>query len=211
MVGEWLDRLREKKKWIIGIGLILLAGAGFFFYPVGEKDNLFQPVSNNTSTQPKEEKVGGDAKQKVEIVVDLKGAIKHPGIYHLATGARLYQAIEMAGGTLEKADIRQINGAQILQDGEAVYIPSIGENNENPDNGVGSLNPNSSGTNKKININKASEEELQNLTGIGPSKAKAIVQYREEHGAFKSVDDLKNVTGIGDKTLEKIKPELTTS
>lgn len=211
MVGVWLDRLREKKKWIIVIGLILLVGIGFFIYPTEEKDKLFKPVSNNVSTQPKEEKEKMDTKQKEQIVVDVKGAIKRPGIYNLTTGARLYQAIEMAGGTLANADTRQINGAQLLQDGEAVYIPAIGESNENTDSGAGDLNSNSSGTNKKMNINKASAEELQNLPGIGPSKAEAIVQYRKEHGPFKSVDELKNVTGIGDKTLEKIKPQLTTS
>ncbi len=190
---EWI---RVRKKWVIIIALILVAGLGFLFYPDRTKEEeLFQPVAE-TSQKPEE-------KEKTEaikdIVIDLKGAVKKPGIYLLSEGSRLYEAIERAGGYKEDADVKQVNGAQLLTDGEGIYIPTVGEQATGP----------GQGQKGKVNLNKATEEELQTLSGIGPSRARAIIQYRQEHGGFKSVDELKNVSGIGDKTFEKLKPEIS--
>ena len=115
-------------------------------------------------------------------------------------GSRLYEAIEKAGGYHEDADVNQVNGAQLLRDGEGIYIPFKGEEGILPVQGMKG----------KVNINKATEEELQTLSGIGPSKAKAIIQYREEHGGFKNIEEIKKIGGIGDKTFEKIKGDITT-
>jgi len=191
---EWL---RERKKWIVLFGFLLIAGLGFVFYPdQPTEEEVFQPV---IGTSPKEDEVE-KTKEIKEIVIDLKGAIKKPGIYVLPEGSRLYEAIEKAGGYIEEADANQVNGAQLLRDGEGIYIPRKGEEAVLP----------AQSSKGKVNINKASEEELQTLSGIGPSKAKAIIQYREENGGFKNIEELKNIGGIGDKTFEKIKSDITT-
>lgn len=189
---EWI---RERKKWVIIITLLLIAGLGFLFYPDNPKEELFQPVSESPNQREKGEK---EETIQETIVVDLKGAVKKPGIYHLPQGSRLYEVIEKAGGYGSDADVKLVNGAQLLSDGEGIYIPAVGEQEM--------LLP--SDKNGKINLNRATEEELQNLPGIGPSKAKAIIQYRQENGGFKNIDELKNVTGIGEKTFEKLKPEI---
>lgn len=189
---EWI---RERRKWVVIIALILFAGLGFLFYPDKPQEEAFQPVAETTQRIEEKEK----AETVRDVVIDLKGAVKKPGIYILPEGSRLYEAIERAGGYKENADVKQVNGAQLLTDGEGIYIPTVGEEASLP----------AQSQKGKVNLNKATEEELQTLPGIGPSKAKAIIQYRQEHGGFKSVDELKNVSGIGDKTFEKLKPEIS--
>ena len=143
------------------------------------------------------------------IIVDVKGAVKYPGVYTLSEEQRIVDAIEAAGGYTDDANPILINHAQKLQDEMVVYIPNSSEDaleemeqflqmTETSSTSSG----NSSG---KININKAAESELTQLPGIGPSKASAIIQHRSEHGNFQTVDDLKQVTGIGDKTFEQFK------
>ena len=143
------------------------------------------------------------------IIVDVKGAVKYPGVYTLSEEQRIVDAIEAAGGYTDDANPILINHAQKLQDEMVVYIPNSSEDaleemeqflqiTETSSTSSG----NSSG---KININKAAESELTQLPGIGPSKASAIIQHRSEQGNFRTVEDLKQVTGIGDKTFEQLK------
>lgn len=208
MPGPWLDWVREKKKWLILLTFILLIGLGFLFYPGEKKEELFQPVGASTPT-PAGVKTAGNPQPAEKIIVDVKGAVKKPGIYTLSPSSRLYQAIEMAGGFSDQADQNLVNGAKLLQDGEAIYIPVKGEI---PGTGVGitgSGGTQTGGEKGKVNINQANGEELQTLPGIGPSKADAIIKYRQENGVFKNIEEIKNVSGIGDKTFEKIKPQIT--
>lgn len=142
-----------------------------------------------------------------EIVVDVKGAVKEPGIYRLPPDSRVYEAIEAAGGTTDEADTGQLNLADFLTDGMAVVIPVEGE--ELSEGGIQTGGSGPLGTLGKVNINRASEEELQTLSGIGPAKATAIVRDREKNGPFKTEDDLTRVSGIGEKTLENIREEIT--
>mgnify|MGYP001486920894 CR=1 FL=1 len=146
--------------------------------------------------------------QPEEIVVDVKGAVRQPGIYHLSAGARLYQAIEAAGGTTEEADETLLNLAEFLTDGMAVIVPVKGEDpHELLQMTAGAGGDSSNGG--KVNVNRATEAELQTLTGIGPSKAAAIVRDREENGPYETVDELTRVSGIGEKTLENIRADIT--
>ncbi|MFS0875464.1 helix-hairpin-helix domain-containing protein [Solibacillus isronensis] len=143
------------------------------------------------------------------IMVDVKGAVKYPGVYSLSEEQRIVDAVEAAGGYTDDANPVLINHAQRLQDEMVIYVPKMGEEpaevmeqiiQAGPATGSGSGN-----TTGKININKALEAELTQLPGIGPSKAGAIIQHRSEHGNFQVIDDLKKVTGIGDKTFEQLK------
>ncbi|WP_233190020.1 helix-hairpin-helix domain-containing protein [Sporosarcina sp. P35] len=141
------------------------------------------------------------------ILVDVKGAVKHPGLYSMQDGDRLLDAVDKAGGYTESADTRLLNHAQRLQDESVVYVPVAGE--EPPIFPAADSSPSSDSSSAKVNINTANESEFQTLPGIGPAKAAAIIQYREENGAFKQLDDLKNISGIGDKTFEKLAPHIS--
>jgi competence protein ComEA len=141
-----------------------------------------------------------------KIKVDVKGEVLHPGVYEVEDGLRVIDVLALAGGTLQEADLMKINLAAFLKDGQVVYIPKIGEeespweiSDETAAFGQGKES-------NQININTATLEELVTLPGIGPSKAQAIISYREEHGAFKDVEELTQVSGIGEKTLEKLIP-----
>ncbi|WP_153722279.1 helix-hairpin-helix domain-containing protein [Sporosarcina cascadiensis] len=143
------------------------------------------------------------------ILVDVKGAVKHPGLYSLTEGDRLHDAVEKAGGYRDDADTRLLNHAQKLLDESVVYVPVAGEEPpvfEQPSTTAAGGGDSDSAL---ININTANETEFQQLPGIGPSKATAIVKYREANGAFSQLDGLKEVSGIGDKTFEKLEALIT--
>ena len=139
-----------------------------------------------------------------KICVDVKGAVNRPGIYYLSRGSRVQEAILAAGGQNQQADLKTVNLAKELQDQQMVYVPVQGE--QVPTVGGGGE---SSDTNQgKVNINTANKEELQKLDGIGDKKADKIIEYRQQHGQFKSADDLKNVNGFGDKTVARLKDQI---
>lgn len=155
------------------------------------------------------------------IFVDVCGAVVHPGVYELMEGSRVFQAVEAAGGMLPEAAAGYVNQAELLSDGQQLYFPTEEEAKEGSSpnaarqiaSGGGSL----SGANEsdvadqasgKINLNTADETALGTLSGIGPSKARAIVGYREENGSFSSIEELMEVPGIKEGTFAKIKDEI---
>lgn len=144
------------------------------------------------------------------ICVDVKGAVKRPGVYRLAGGARVDEALRAAGGPLPTADMRQVNLAKELTDQQALYVPTQGEQVP-AELAVGSsTTPSESNDNKPIvNLNAASKEQLCQISGIGDKKADLILEYRQQHGQFKSVDELNQVSGFGEKTVAKIKDQLS--
>ncbi|OIJ16672.1 hypothetical protein BKP37_05415 [Anaerobacillus alkalilacustris] len=135
------------------------------------------------------------------IIVDVKGAVNQPNVYEMYPGDRVINVIEKAEGFHSEANVNLINLAQLLVDEMVIYVPFIGEEGEL--SLVSTLDTTNS-TNGKINLNYATSEELQAIPGIGPSKASAIISYREEFGKFNTVDELINVSGIGQKSLEKM-------
>ena len=150
-----------------------------------------------------------------KIKVHIAGAVKNPGVYELEEGARLEDALQLAEPTLDALIDKYLNRASILRDGEKIVVPSLEDEKElggmTIDSSVlGSISLGQLGTDTgKININLASQKELESLTGIGPSKAQAIIEYREKYGGFKTIEELTNVSGIGEATLEKIKDKIT--
>lgn len=171
-----------------------------------------------------------------DIKVNIKGAVANPGVYSFSNGERVIDAIEKSGGLLETADTSVINLSKNLFDEMVIVIYTYDEvqamkgNNilvqyvehecdcpklENDaclvdnDGNNNNLNNDNSGTNQKISLNKATMEQLQTLSGIGEAKAKAIIKYREEHGNFTKIEDIMNVTGIGEKVFEQIKDNIT--
>ena len=135
-------------------------------------------------------------------VVDLKGEVKIPGIYEVESTSRVHDVIELAGGFLETANVNAVNLAEKVRDEMVIYIPHIDEPLPQAER------VNETEGEKKVSLNQATLEEFQTLPGIGPAKAMAIINYREEFGMFNSVDELTNVSGIGEKTLEKLRDYL---
>lgn len=135
-----------------------------------------------------------------DIYVHICGAVINPGVYQVPAGTRVYQALELAGGSSDDAYLSGINLADKLADGQKVYIPSEGENAE------GIISTDSGDVQSvMININTASEAELMTLPGIGQSRAKDIINYRVKNGLFESIDDIMKVSGIKEAAFEKIK------
>ena len=164
---------------------------------------------------------------KPEIAIHVTGAVRSPGVYYLSTDARVHEAIEKAGGKTDRADIHSLNLAAKVRDGEQIYVPEIREipdvrqaapvpsavkevtspaSTASPQPAVKRAAP-SNGA--RININTATSQELQTLRGIGPAMARRIIEYRQASGGFSTVDDLTNVKGIGEKTLEKLRDSIT--
>ncbi|MEN2983477.1 MAG: ComEA family DNA-binding protein [Dictyoglomaceae bacterium] len=134
------------------------------------------------------------------IIVHIAGAVANPGVYKLLEGSRVIDGIQAAGGALPSADLDRLNLAEYLEDGSKILVPEKFISSTLSSTIKGNVF-----SNNKININFASEKELENLPGIGPSLAKKIVEYREQNGPFKSLEDLERVRGIGKKKIEQIK------
>ncbi|MGB9856670.1 MAG: helix-hairpin-helix domain-containing protein [Dictyoglomaceae bacterium] len=150
-----------------------------------------------------------EEKENVEsyIIVHIAGAVKEPGVYKLLEGSRVIDGIQAAGGALPSADLDKLNLADYLEDGCKIFVPEkILPSNPSfkSEKEVVQKNNISSNSNK-VNINYASEKELENLPGIGPSLARRIIEYREQNGPFKSLEDLEKVKGIGPRKIEQIK------
>lgn len=138
-----------------------------------------------------------------EVVVHVAGAVAEPGVYELPSGARVHNAIEAAGGALPRADPAALNLAALLVDGERIYVPRPGESVPLPTSGAGSGSADA--TPGAVDVNRATVDQLDELPGIGPATAAAIVDHREQNGPFATVDDLEAVRGIGPAKLEAIR------
>ncbi|MFS0786253.1 helix-hairpin-helix domain-containing protein [Shouchella sp. 1P09AA] len=167
-------------------------------------DSAFSEPAFLTNEAVEEE---ADDRTALPIIVDVKGAIEQPGVYSFIEGDRVDDAIDRAGGFTETAEVNQVNLAQKLIDEQVIYVPEIGE--EPVQVAIGAGGSGGQDEEGKVNLNTASVEELQALPGIGPSKAATIVQYREENGLFQTVEDIKNVSGIGEKSYESLKDAIS--
>ncbi|WP_171910709.1 helix-hairpin-helix domain-containing protein [Rossellomorea aquimaris] len=189
-----------------------LGTAIVMFYFLNSSDG--QPEGNGLNSMTIEAKdlevEGGEApsdkaSEPVDesVYVDVKGEVKKPGLYEVKKGERLKSVIDRAGGFTAKADSKLINLAIKVTDEMLIYVPGEGEAAAQ----VPFIQENaaSPGEDGKINLNEASQEDFETLPGIGPAKAAAFVQYRDENGPFTRIEDIKDISGIGDKTFEKLK------
>lgn len=151
------------------------------------------------------------SKTESTIVVDIKGAISVEGTYQMKVGDRVVDVIKKAGDFTDNADKTSVNLAQKVTDEMMIYVARQDEQRSllMSSNFRSSDTENKTEVKKKLNLNTASENDLQNISGIGKKKAEDIVAYREEHSRFSSIDELKNISGIGDKTLEKLQEEVS--
>ena len=196
--------------------ILMIIGLCYFYFssidsspPQEELIETIQPTEQTETIEPEEEAV------LQQVLVDVKGAVMHPGVYSLNEEQRIIDAVQLAGGYSTEADTQLINHAQKVQDEMVIYIPMKGEKLDEVTSGfvsmpiAGSSAEGESAKEGKVNLNIADEAALTTLSGIGPSKAQSIISYREENGGFQTIEDLKKVTGIGDKTYEKLKDLIT--
>ncbi|MDZ5670361.1 MULTISPECIES: helix-hairpin-helix domain-containing protein [Bacillus] len=202
---NWLNQ--HKKAMILAASVAVFTAIMIFLASGRNKEPVKQAVPTETVNTEVKQEAGKDESSEA-IVIDIKGAVQHPGVYEMRTGDRVSQAIEKAGGTNEQADEVQVNLAEILQDGTVVYIPKKGEETAGQQ-GAGGAVQSGGGKGELVNINTATVEELQGISGVGPSKAEAIIAYREENGRFQTIEDITKVSGIGEKSFEKIKSSIS--
>ncbi|MBN2958533.1 MAG: helix-hairpin-helix domain-containing protein [Streptococcus gordonii] len=219
MIEDLIEKAKQYKI-ALGLGLLGVIAAGFILLQgrdQGETDvqQLTEQTSSSSSYMNEKSNKSNEISQTETedqlVTVDVKGAVKKPGVYQLQSNSRVHDALEKAGGLTDEADLKSVNQAQKLSDEAVVYVAKVGENAVD----VTASAPASatSGTNQTksalVNLNTATEADFQTISGIGQKRAQDIIAYREANGRFKSVDDLKNVSGIGAKTLEKLKEYVT--
>ena len=207
-----IEKIKEYKIIVICTGLGLLVGGFFLLKPAPQtpvkETNLQAEVAAVSKDSVSENEVKKEEPVEQDLItVDVKGAVKAPGIYDLPVGSRVNDAVQKAGGLTEQADSKSLNLAQKVSDEALVYVPTKGEEAASQQAGSGA--PSSTSKEKKVNINKASLEELKQVKGLGGKRAQDIIDHREANGKFKSVDELKKVSGIGAKTIEKLKDYVT--
>lgn len=211
---EFFARLREwiedHVSWkIIGMALVIVAVIAFC------GGNLYQEwrAEGEGLTLVQEDATAGETaadsaapeNASGEVVVHVAGAVSSPGVYTLPADSRVDDAVRAAGATAD-ADLSQLNLAQKLADGQKITVPAAGETPAPADNAAPS---DSSQSGALININTATQEELETLPSIGEVRAQAIIAYREEHGGFRTTDELMEVSGIGEKIFADISPHIT--
>lgn len=202
-----LKSKKTRKQILIAVtALIVVLTVLTSYYFSGTINDKPQLESQLSSTDETTEEIASSS----SIYVDINGAVNEPSVIVLTEGSRVFEAIEAAGGLTEEANLTNINRAEILEDGTYLYIPT---NREMEMQEVATASGNSengalAGTQSKININTADSNTLQQLNGVGPSTAEKIIDYRTNTGKFKKVEDLKNVSGIGEKTFEKLSPHI---
>lgn len=154
-----------------------------------------------------------------QLYIYVCGAVQTPGVYSLREGSRVYEAIELAGGFSGEADTQWLNQAELLQDGQKLYVFTKSETAEMEHQGMSAADRQTGSSvesgitvqadDGKVNLNTADKETLMTLPGIGEAKAEAVIQYRTEHGAFQSIEEIQNISGIKEAVFSKIKDRIT--
>lgn len=213
--------MNKKKIFVFAIILLICPTILLVKDKLNSKDDIYvlteeSTVSDENKNNDKKEKIE-DEKENIsnkEITVYVSGEVNKSGVVTLKEGDRLAVAVEKLGGTTKKADLNNINLAIRVKDEEHYIIPKIGEakqedlkdvNNTKDIENAEIKNKNTAKDSSKININTATLEELDKLPGVGEATANKIISHREENGQFKTIEDIKNVNGIGDKKFEKMK------
>lgn len=218
---RYKDFFNQWKVYIISAIVSFILLAGFIFWrqdhqlqnnKVNNNDASFKQLNtdNNDIKLVEGQNKDGDkrTKNKGPVYVDIKGAIKHPNVYKMSPTDRVIDLLNKAE-LLEDADVSQINLSEKLTDQKMIYIPRKGQKNIESQLGTNKSQVNQSNTNVKVNLNTASASELMSVPGVGQSKANAIIEHRNQQGAFQDIEELKKVKGFGNKTFEKLKSYFT--
>ncbi|MEJ7540618.1 helix-hairpin-helix domain-containing protein [Staphylococcus intermedius] len=215
-VDQFIAILKQYKIQTAAIIAFILVIGGWFIFQSGKEDTSKDALAMQQAHRIEMHQEKSTSKDKKDqstqkIIVDIKGAVKKPDTYEMQGDDRMKQLLDKAE-PLKTADLSHVNLAEKLTDQKMVYIPSQGE--VSPSNAHHSVQQDHSSTpsatqNITVNLNTADEKELTQIPGIGPSKAQTIIKHREENGPFQSIENLKDVKGIGEKSFEKLKDYLT--
>jgi competence protein comEA helix-hairpin-helix repeat region len=219
MIEDLIEKAKQYKI-ALGLGLLGVIAAGFILLQGRDQggtdvQQLTEQTSSSSSYMNEKSNKSNEISQAETedqlVTVDVKGAVKKPGVYQLQSNSRVHDALEKAGGLTDEADLKSVNQAQKLSDEAVVYVAKVGENAVDVTTSAPASATSGTGQAKSalVNLNTATEADFQTISGIGQKRAQDIIAYREANGRFKSVDDLKNVSGIGAKTLEKLKEYVT--
>ena len=197
---EWLGSLTGRELVLVGIlGALALGGAGLWYVR-----SLPQPVAIRAEPVP----APSASESPPPLIVHVAGWVEKPGVYELPEGSRVIDAIDAAGGPKRGAELAALNLAAPLADGQQVLVPRAAGGAQ-PSGVAPPGGTSTEGGTTLVNVNVATAEELETLPGIGEVLAATIVQYREDHGPFTSVDQLLDVSGIGEVTLEELRDLIT--
>ena len=211
----------NKKQKIICIVIILLILFAFFIYTYNNLNNyeddeiILNNDINGIGNIQEKEKIG-IAENEEKVIVHVIGEVNNPGVVTLDEGTRIIDAINAAGGKTEEADLSKVNLAYIVEDGTQIYIPRINENlneielmsTEAGQSVITNEEKEENGQETKVNINTANKEKLETLPGIGEATAQKIIDYRAANGKFKTIEEIKNVSGIGDAKFDNLKDKI---
>ncbi|WAW99668.1 helix-hairpin-helix domain-containing protein [Streptococcus gallolyticus] len=219
MIEEIKEKLLENKMLVAVLGTILVMLIGFFAWSNVTKTTvdaqsdlpaLSTTFSASSSASDLKTERSSSQTETQKVFVDIKGAVKNEGVYELSSGSRVTDVVKLAGGFTEDADKKSVNLAEKVTDEAVIYVARVGENvAPTTTNSQANGSAQQEESSDKINLNTATLAELQTISGIGAKRAQDIIDYRDANGGFSSVDDLANVSGIGEKTLEKLKSEVT--
>ena len=220
-MDRWAGKLLGHKAVVVAMLVVIAMASGLAMASVGGETggvsferaggsgSSAEPGSGVDSHDRDSDGSSHKASAELEVYVDVDGAVVRPGVYRLKDGARVSQAIDVAGGLTAEADVTGLNRASKITDGQKIYVPTVGEQQAAAAVGgaesSAATTPGAGSSSGLVNINTASAAELQTLSGIGPSMAQSIIDERSKNGPFASVDDLMRVSGIGEKKLAKIK------
>lgn len=198
-----MDKQKIIKIAIAGIVVVL---AIVYYFSTKEENTYDDILASDVVVENKVEEVKQEPEKESSFIkVYVAGEVNSPGVIELEEGSRIEDAIEGAGGVKAEANLKNINLAYEVSDGEKIYIPNLSEESEEenvPEPNISNSNANTKG---KVNINKATATELTSVPGIGASTAQKIITYREENGKFQTIEDVKKVSGIGDSKFESMK------
>ena len=213
-IRERLDSLsRGELAGLVVVLVATLAGVGLWYSrslpkPIQIAETpapaFAQAASGSASGLPAAGSPGASASPPADLIIDVTGWVRHPGVYQFQPGSRVIDAVQRAGGARDGADLTLLNLAAPLADGQQVLVPKEGASVSGAaagGTGVGGV--------ALVNVNTADEPTLETLNGVGPALAAAIIQFRTDQGPFTSVDQLDEVSGIGPATLEKLRPQVT--
>jgi competence protein ComEA len=212
-IRERLDSLsRGELAGLVVVLVATLAGVGLWYsrslpkpIQIAETPaSVAQAASGSASGVPAAGSPGASASPPADLIIDVTGWVRHPGVYQFQPGSRVIDAVQRAGGARDGADLTLLNLAAPLADGQQILVPKEGASASGAaagGTGVGGV--------ALVNINTADEPTLETLNGVGPALAAAIIQFRTDQGPFTSVDQLDEVSGIGPATLEKLRPQVT--
>ena len=221
---HFLQQHRDQIKTVALPCLVLAAVLFFWFYGnAQDSEQVYmedaQAAAENQPTETQQAELAAKGAENIpeqgDIYVDICGEVAKPDVYRVKNGSRLFEVIAQAGGLTAQADINVINRAETVRDGQKIRILSYEETKQGAqqqgDASASQYGSQAQANDGKININLADAATLQMIPGIGPSKAERILEYRETTGPFQSIEDIKNVSGIGNKTFENIREYLSVS